>query len=289
MTKYTLIAGATGGIGCELVREYAERGYVVFALAPESELWQLNPIKLRFAAVHTFATDIQDADSIVEAYNQVRELTTRLDVLFLNAGVCLGGTPGVEFTDVDLRQSYETNVYGPMYVVRQFIDYVITAKGQIVFQSLVGSRIPIQWCLIYGATSAAIDQYAWGLHSELEPLGVKVHSLITGGVNTGFADPVEVSTLPTHSRYNVQGMIQSIRDVLNMARVGTMEPEVYARRLLDQVSRRPHLFNIYEGTYLYRLHLLGRYFPVWITEWIVAAHFQATRVYKNLRSHYGSR
>lgn len=289
MTKYSLIAGATGGIGCELVREYAERGYVVFALAPESELWQLNPIKQQYSTVHTFATDIRDADKVAEAYHGVREMTNRLDVLFLNAGVCLGGVPGVEFTDIDLRQSYETNVYGPMYVVRQFIDYVITAKGQIVFQSLVGSRVPLQWCLIYGATSAAIEQYAWGLHSELEPLGVKVHSLITGGVNTGLADPVEVSTLASNSHYNVQGMIQSIRDVLNMTRVGTMEPEVYAKRVINQLSRRPHRFDIYEGTYLYRLHLLGRYFPVWFTEWVIAAHFQATRVYKNLRSQYGNR
>ena len=36
----------------------------------------------------------------------------------------------------------------------------------------------------YSATKAAIDAYAKTLHGEMEPFGVKVHSVITGGVQT---------------------------------------------------------------------------------------------------------
>lgn len=65
-------------------------------------------------------------------------------------------------------------------MTKHFAPLVIKSKGSIIFTSSVAARVPLSWISAYSATKAAIDAYAKTLHGEMEPFGVKVHSVITG-------------------------------------------------------------------------------------------------------------
>ncbi|KAI5967612.1 hypothetical protein KGF57_000306 [Candida theae] len=106
-----------------------------------------------------------------------------LDILYNNAGIAYGG-PAICGDEAKVDKIIQVNLTAYIHVTKHLAPYVINAKGTILFTSSVAARIPLAWTSFYCATKAGIDAYALSLHGEMEPFGVKVHSVITGGVNT---------------------------------------------------------------------------------------------------------
>lgn len=282
--KYALISGASSGIGYQLSVLLSKRGYKVYGCAPESALWEMQPLVTEYGVV-PFACDITKLDDIKRAAEFIgKETGGRLDVLYNNAGISFGGL-SVEFEDDKLDQLFRVNVLGHIYMTKYMVDYVIAAKGSIVFTSLVAARVPLSWVGPYCGTKAAIDLYAQVLHGELAPFGVRVHSVITGGVDTGICD-TNASTLLNGSRYDVPAAYESMWASGNMSRnpKTNVSPEVYAERVINQVTgTRDPGFNLYQGARAYSLHLFLRWVPFWLCEWGIAWHFKQLKVWLQLR------
>lgn len=192
MTKYALITGASSGIGYQMAIALHKRGYSIIGVSPQRDLWGMKPLEKEIGLV-PLALDITKPKDVEAAAEKVRQITGgRLDILYNNAGISNLGGPAIEYDDDKLRLLFDVNVLGHMFMTKYFSDMVIEAKGTIVFTSSVAARVPLSWVSAYCATKAAIDQYALGLRAEMKPFGVKVHSVITGGVNTAiwpFATP----------------------------------------------------------------------------------------------------
>ena len=116
MTPSTaLVTGATGGIGLQIGRQFAELGWtVLFGARDEARGAQIaaeyggRPLLL----------DVTDADTIARAAATVVEL----DVLVNNAGISLDtGTPVTETDPAVFRRTYETNVFGVVAVTNAFL------------------------------------------------------------------------------------------------------------------------------------------------------------------------
>lgn len=109
-----LVTGATSGIGTEIARQLAERGWTVLVGARNPERGAEAAERIGGRAVHL---DVTDAATIARAAANVAEL----DVLINNAGISVDtGTPAVD-TDVDVfRRTYETNVFGVVAVTNAF-------------------------------------------------------------------------------------------------------------------------------------------------------------------------
>lgn len=141
------------------------------------------------------------------------------------------------------------NIIGHIDVTKQLAPYVINAKGSIVFTSSVAARVPLAWTSLYCATKAAIDSYAQTLHGEMEPFGVKVHSVITGGVNTRIGDGDSIDEAEKqfkNSLYYVDGYLESGLAAKIMATHG-ISPELYAKDLVPKVLNKLTRFNLYGG------------------------------------------
>lgn len=283
--KYALITGASSGIGYQLAIALSKKGYKVFGCAPESNLWEMKPLTKEYGVV-AFGCDITKIDDVKKAAKLIGEQTGgRLHILYNNAGIALGGA-SVEMTDEDLVRIFNVNTIGHILVTKYMVDYVIAAKGTIVFTSSVAARIPLSWAGPYCATKAAIDQYAMVLHGEMKPFGVHVHSVITGGVDTGLLDTIDLNKNAAGTRYDVEGLYESMWSLRNMSRNQrtTMSPEKYAKKIVHRITKTRDVgFNIYEGALAYTLHLCNRWAPLWLVEWGTAFHFSQLKVFRNLK------
>lgn len=282
MTKYALISGGTGGIGTQLCIQFAERGYKVFAFAPEKYLQEAKDLSKRYDIV-PYALDITNLDQIKKSVEFIRRNTDggKLDILYNNAGIGYG-SPAIEFDDEALVNVFNTNVIGHIYMTKYMSEFVINRKGSIIFTTSVSARVPLTWISIYGGTKAALDQYAWGLKVELQPFGVRVHSVITGGVNTPIAARADSMTIPNTSRYEVDGIEICATAASKMTATGT-DPAVYARQVVNVIVKKRNIFTIYRGRGSYFTHLISRFLPVWLVEILISSHFKALTVWANIR------
>lgn len=276
MTKYALITGASSGIGYQMALALHKRGYTIIGISPERDLWGMKPLEQQIGLI-PLALDITKPKDVEAAAEKVRQITGgTLDILYNNAGISNLGGPAIEYDDDKLRLLFDVNVLGHMYVTKYFSDLVIKAKGTIVFTSSVAARVPLSWVSAYNATKAAIDQYALTLRGELKPLGVKVHSVITGGVDTAICDPLSTPTLLTE-HYDVPGVYESILASANMSRNPrtSISAQKYANQVAGQITKKRDVgFNIYRGSRAYLLHFLRFWCPLWICELGIQWHFK---------------
>lgn len=263
-----------------------KKGYTIIGVSPEKDSWGMKPLQQQIGLI-PIVLDITSTKDVKEAADQVRLLTGgQLHILYNNAGISNLGGPAIEYDDDKLRKLFDVNVLGHMFMTKYFSDMVINAKGTIVFTSSVAARVPLSWVSAYNATKAAIDQYALTLRGELKPFGVKVHSVITGGVDTAICDPLGTPTLVS-DRYNVPGIYESILASANMSRNSrtSISAEKYANQVAGQITKSRDVgFNIYRGSRAYFLHFLRFWCPLWICEFGIQWHFKQWRVLKRIQA-----
>lgn len=163
--------------------------------------------------------------------------------------------------------------------------HMSSTKGSIVFTSSAAARVPPAWISFHCATKAAIDSYAQTLYGEMEPFGVKVHSVITGGVNTRIGDGDSIDEGEKqfeNSLYYVDGCHVSGLAAKDMATHG-ISPELYAKDLLPRVLNKLTRFNLYGGRWSYALRLMGRFYPLWLLEFLMRLLFKQDRVFRNIK------
>lgn len=286
MKKYALITGAASGIGYQMAIALHKRGYTVFGVAPEVHAFGMNLLQKEIGLT-PIVCDITNTDDIKRAVKVVADETGGyLDILYNNAGISTLGGPAIEYDDALVRRLFDVNTIGHMFMTKYFGEMVIRAKGTIVFTASVAALVPLSWVSAYCATKAAIDQYALVLRGEMAPFGVKVYSVITGGVNTAICDPLNTPVLRS-DLYNVEGVYESIQASAMMSRnTHTSIPASrYAEQVARQITKKRNVgFNIYRGYAAYLLHLLRRWAPLWFCEWGIQWHFKQRRVFRGIKA-----
>lgn len=258
----------------------------MIGVSPQADAWRMKPLQSEIDLI-PLSLDITNIKEIQATVEKVSLITDgKLHILYNNAGISNLGGPAIEYDDDKLRLLFDVNVLGHMYMTKYFSDMVINAKGTIVFTSSVAARVPLSWVSAYNATKAAIDQYALTLRAELKPFGVKVHSVITGGVDTAICDPLNNAALLTE-KYDVPGIYESIYASANMSRNKRtrVSAEKYADQVATQITKSRDVgFNIYRGGMAYLLHFLRFWCPLWLCEWGIQFHFKQRRVLKAIHA-----
>lgn len=288
MSKWALITGASSGIGYQMAISLHKRGYKIIGIAREKDVWEMKPLETEIGIV-ALSCDISDVEQVKAVCSKVKQITkNRLSILYNNAGICTAGGPAIEADDVQIQRLMNVNVVGHMYMTKYCSEMVIEAQGTIVFTSSVAARVPLSWVSAYAASKAAIDQYALVLRAEMQPFGVKVHSVITGGVNTVIADQVQNYGLHTRF-YDVDEVRDSILSASAMSRNPhtSISAEKYAEQVAGQICKRHDVgLNIYRGWGAYFLHLLRWYLPVWLFSFLIQWHFKQRRALRQVHRLY---
>ncbi len=142
--------------------------------------------------------------------------------------------------DVDLNEAkkvFDVNLFAVMRICQVFAPLLIESKGTIVMIGSLAAVIPYVFGSVYNATKAALHAYANTLRVEMAPLGVKVVTIVTGGVKSRIAAHVQ-RVLPPNSLYTP--IEESYIRRQAHSQEGAMPTEAYAESVVSQIlpSRR---------------------------------------------------
>lgn len=185
-TDAVLVTGTSSGIGLETAVYLAESGFRVYAtmrsLDRRGKLEE--EAARRNVRVDMLQLDVTDRTSIDSA---VRTVVARCDGIYAlvnNAGIVLRGY-FEELADAEIRQVFETNVFGTMAVTRAVLPYMRAARrGRIVIVTSVGGRIGWFALSAYCASKFALEGFGDALALEAGPFGVRVSLVEPPIVNT---------------------------------------------------------------------------------------------------------
>jgi NAD(P)-dependent dehydrogenase (short-subunit alcohol dehydrogenase family) len=195
--EVALVTGANRGIGEEVARQLAERGYEVLLSARDGEKASAAAAQLARAtgaSVRALTLDVADSASIEQAARQVHDDPGRLDVLVNNAGI--GSDFGVAGADPDfdaIAKALETNFYGAYRLTIAVLDLLrSSAHPRIVNVSsgMGGVSEMGGWSPGYRVSKAALNALTRILSAELNGAGFLVNSACPGFVNTDMGGPM---------------------------------------------------------------------------------------------------
>ncbi|HEY4047402.1 MAG TPA: SDR family NAD(P)-dependent oxidoreductase, partial [Acidobacteriaceae bacterium] len=111
----------------------------------------------------------------------------RIDVLVNNAGYGLFGAVE-EVSDTQIRQQFETNVFGLLNVTRAVLPLLREQRsGHILNVTSLGGQVSFPVSGLYHGTKYAIEGISESLAKEVAPFGIKVTIIEPGGFKTDFA------------------------------------------------------------------------------------------------------
>jgi NAD(P)-dependent dehydrogenase (short-subunit alcohol dehydrogenase family) len=208
-----LVTGATGGLGQEFVRQALERGAAkVYAAARRDHDWsdpRVVPIRL----------DVADPAAIEAAAAAAGDVT----VLINNAGI--GGARSLLTGAMEeIRATYETNVFGPLALVRAFAPTLAANGGGAV----VDIHSVLSWIATPGAYSSSKAAF-WGLTNTLR-LELAAQGTQVLGAHFGYVDTPMTAHLPDVDKSAPEDITGRILDALEAD-----EKEVFADALTESV------------------------------------------------------
>ncbi len=188
-TGTVLVTGSNRGIGLELTRNYARRGWKVIATArkPDKAV-ELNEIAAEYDNVLVEQMDLTDHAGIDALAERLKD--TAIDVLLNNAAVL--GEPNDQNLgsfDYDLfRQVIDVNVIGTTKMVEAFLPHVENSEQKkiVAITSTQGSISSVRSGSIafYNTSKAALNMIMRSSSRALKKQGITVALVSPGAVDT---------------------------------------------------------------------------------------------------------
>lgn len=196
---YTLITGASSGIGEQLAYLLAKEKTPLVLLARRNEKLkkvQKKCLQLGSPDVHIFACDVSQKKAVLNTVKKIRATEfcgkksgkkIEISVLINNAGLAKGAELVQQAKIEDWDSMIDTNVKGLLYLTREFFDNLIKHKGYIVNLGSVAGRLVYEGGAVYCATKFAVRALSEGFRMDLKGTGVRVTNIEPGMVNTEFS------------------------------------------------------------------------------------------------------
>lgn len=186
MTKSILITGATRGLGKNLAKQFARRGYNLALTGRDmGALQQLaHKIKIPTTRIAIRALDVSDFNSIAAVIGECATELGGLDIVIVNAGVGFATPTGS--ADFDLvRKTIDVNLIGAIATAEAAVAlFREQGKGHIVGISSI-SRVRGQKNMgAYCASKAGFSRYLESLRCETLDEQIVVTELAPGFIDT---------------------------------------------------------------------------------------------------------
>ena len=189
--SYTLITGASKGIGLELTYLFAKNNNNLILVARSKDL--LEKIKEEIinkynVEVEVFACDLTKDTATNDIYNFTKSNNLEVDVLVNNAGF---GDYGyfVETSMDKNKDMIQLNITTLTSLCHIYLkDMISNKKGKIMNVASIASFLPGPLMTTYYATKSYVLSFTEALSKELKGTGVSVTALCPGTTRTNFFD-----------------------------------------------------------------------------------------------------
>lgn len=182
-----LIFGASRGIGRATAQRYQELGHLVAGTHRAGRTVADGVLGLQ--------ADITDLASVTAAHDAAVAAHGPLDVLVVASGITRDGFL-LRLSDEDLRDVIETNLIGPMNVVRLAWRGMWRArKGSIVLLSSTGAKVGQSAQANYTASKAGLEGFVRSASREGAQRGIRINALAPGATDTDMLKAVPEEAL----------------------------------------------------------------------------------------------
>lgn len=187
--SYTLITGASSGIGWELSHVFARKKHdLILTARSESKLQELKKDleeKYKIKA-QVIAADLSKPESPRTLFQIIKAQNYEIDILVNNAGFGCHG----EFAKADWqkqRDMIQVNIMALTELTHLFLPSMIAKKsGKILNVASTAAFQPGPLMSVYYATKAFVLSFSEGLFEELQSSGITVTALCPGPTLSGF-------------------------------------------------------------------------------------------------------
>ncbi|KGI68378.1 SDR family oxidoreductase [Mycolicibacterium rufum] len=228
--KVAFITGGASGIGAALSEALTAAGAEVWIADRQYDVAEQLAQRLRGsgARAHAVALDVRDPAAFEAAVAEAVRTSGRLDYLFNNAGIGIGGEVD-SLTLEDWTDIIDVNLRGVIHGVQAAYPVMIAqGSGHIVNTASMAGLITTSAQAGYSATKHAVVALSKTLRVEAAGHGVQVSVLCPGVVRTPILSGGEYGRNRNVSRENLLKLGEALRPI---------EPGEFAQQALRGVLR----------------------------------------------------
>jgi len=189
--NYTLITGASGGIGYELSLLFAKNGYnLILVSRNKNRLSQIaDNLKKDFKIeILIIPIDLSNPNAAEEVFSLVKEKSLKVNYLVNNAGFYVKGAFSDNLWNNE-QNLIQLQCLTHTQLTKLFLPEMLkNRQGGILNVGSTGSFIPGPYNAIYCAAKSFVLSFSEALAEELSGTGVRVTTLCPGGTKTAFQE-----------------------------------------------------------------------------------------------------
>ena len=193
--RVALVTGANRGIGLEVARQLALRGFTTILGARDAQKGDEAASSLQQGGLKVIPVqlDITEQQSIEAAKHLVEEQFGKLDVLVNNAAILYDDWQRAESANLEIvREAFETNTLGAWRMCQAFIPLlrksiharIVNVSSESGSLTVMGGGTPA-----YSVSKVALNALTRMLAAELRSARILVNSVCPGWVATEMGGP----------------------------------------------------------------------------------------------------
>jgi NAD(P)-dependent dehydrogenase (short-subunit alcohol dehydrogenase family) len=210
--RVAIVTGGGSGIGAALVRALAARGAAVMIADIDKAGAEAVAGSVAAAAgrVSTSVLDVRDAEAVSALVQEVAAEHGRLDFIFNNAGIAVGGL--VEELTLDhWNRVVDVNLRGVVHGVHAAYPLMLRqGHGHIVNTASLAGLVPGPGLAPYAAAKHAVVGLSLSLRAEGAGRGVKVSAVCPGFVDTPLLGRVNPDLPQTEAGANAAALARQL-------------------------------------------------------------------------------
>ena len=182
-STWTVVTGASAGIGKALVERLAREGRNVIAAARD-------PARVSVpngpGLVEVVQLDFDDSRAVGPASRDIAKIVgaAGLAGLVNMAGIIIEGPLEAVPPDA-IRRQFEVNVIGPASLTQALLPLLAKARGTVVNIGAISAHLTAPFYGPIAASKAALASLNHAMRQEFAPLGIKVLLIEPGAMKTG--------------------------------------------------------------------------------------------------------
>ncbi|TWR31609.1 SDR family oxidoreductase [Mucilaginibacter pallidiroseus] len=210
--KNVIITGGSTGIGLATAKAFIDKGANVWITSRSAANLQKAADEINSPNLKTIVSDTSNLDGIAVLVNEVADSGSKVDVLFLNAGIAVFA-PIEQVTEADFDAQFNTNVKGHFFTLQKLIPHLADGSSVIFTSSVVATSAGIAGS-VYSATKGALNKVAQIAANELADRKIRVNLISPGPIKTpGFDSVVSADVLEALTTSTALQRIGSVEEI----------------------------------------------------------------------------
>lgn len=185
--KIALVTGSDSGIGQAIAEAYGREGArVVVTYHSDKEGGETTATRIREAggSAICISMDVSDEKDVEKAFGEISRQLGPVDILVNNAGVNGSNIPVAGMDTEVFDKCIRTNLYGPFFCSRAYLQQAPRGEGIIIFVSSIHEEVNTAGNADYNASKGGIRNFSRSLALELAGKGIRVNNIAPGMILT---------------------------------------------------------------------------------------------------------